>query len=59
MQKEACTNQDKERPENIPASPRQIDSRTLFGDERTLTIQHGKDLYTLRITRAEKLLLTK
>ena len=40
-------------------TPRQVESRTLFGEARVVTIRHGEELYTLRITRAEKLILTK
>jgi hemin uptake protein HemP len=40
-------------------TPRQVESRALFGEARVVTIRHGEDLYTLRITRAEKLILTK
>lgn len=40
--------------------PREIDSGALFGDEaRIVAIRHGSELYTLRITRADKLILTK
>ncbi|MBY8976867.1 hemin uptake protein HemP [Rhodobacteraceae bacterium NNCM2] len=39
--------------------PREIDSKNLLGDERSVTIRHGDQVYTLRITRADKLLLTK
>ena len=38
---------------------REIDSQTLFGDARVVSIRHGGDLYTLRVTRADKLILTK
>jgi hemin uptake protein HemP len=40
-------------------TPRQVESRSLFGEARVVTIRHGEELYTLRITRAEKLILTK
>ena len=40
-------------------SGRVIESRLLFGEERTVAIRHGAELYTLRITRADKLILTK
>lgn len=36
-----------------------IDSSDLFGTEKTLTIEHEGMVYTLRITRQGKLLLTK
>lgn len=46
----------------LPASPsarRGIDSRTLFGDARTLVIHHAGATYQLRITQQGKLILTK
>ncbi|MEO0958570.1 MAG: hemin uptake protein HemP [Pseudomonadota bacterium] len=36
-----------------------VDSRSLLGDSNTVTIRHGEVLYTLRQTRAGKLILTK
>jgi hemin uptake protein HemP len=36
-----------------------IDSRLLFGDLKTVQIEHGGQRYTLRITRENKLILTK
>ncbi|MBW8726818.1 MAG: hemin uptake protein HemP [Inquilinus limosus] len=36
-----------------------LDTRDLFGARRELTIQHGDDVYRLRITRNSKLILTK
>jgi hemin uptake protein HemP len=36
-----------------------IDSRTLFCFSRVVTIDHGGESYTLRLTRANKLILTK
>jgi hemin uptake protein HemP len=40
-------------------APREIDSRILFGAGRVVTIRHGRERYTLRVTRAGKLILTK
>lgn len=37
----------------------EIISADLFGSAKTVSIRHGADLYTLRITRANKLILTK
>lgn len=37
----------------------EIDSRRLFDGKRLLAIRHGAEVYTLRITRADKLILTK
>ena len=36
-----------------------IDSRALFGASRQITIEHGTDAYTLRVTAQNKLILTK
>lgn len=41
------------------AGVRVIDTGTLFAGARTVCIRHGAELYTLRITRADKLILTK
>jgi len=45
-------------PPQRPA-PASLDTRELFGTRRELTIQHGDDVYRLRITRNSKLILTK
>jgi hemin uptake protein HemP len=37
----------------------ELDSRALFGCERRLVILHQGERYTLQVTRAGKLLLTK
>lgn len=42
-----------------PGGLREIDSRALFDGARTVAIRHGAETYTLRITRADKLILTK
>ena len=49
-----------------PAAERQvtvsgirIDSRELFADQRELLISHGDDIYRLRLTFQNKLILTK
>jgi len=39
--------------------PDSISSRTLFGDRKTLVIDHEGARYTLRITSNRKLILTK
>ncbi|WP_247322332.1 hemin uptake protein HemP [Bradyrhizobium sp. 141] len=36
-----------------------IDSRELFAAEREIIIAHGEDLYRLRLTSQNKLILTK
>lgn len=40
-----------------PATP--VQSRVLFGGQRRLLIEHGGEIYTLQITKQNKLLLTK
>jgi hemin uptake protein HemP len=36
-----------------------IDSRDLFATEREIIISHGEDIYRLRLTSQNKLILTK
>jgi hemin uptake protein HemP len=36
-----------------------VQSRDLFGTEREIVILHGTEAYRLRITRTDKLILTK
>jgi hemin uptake protein HemP len=38
---------------------RVVQSRDLFGTEREIVIVHGEEAYRLRITRTDKLILTK
>ena len=40
-------------------APRAVDTATLFGGRREIVIRHGDHEYRLRITRADKLILTK
>ena len=47
-----------ENPQNQPHE-RTVDSKTLFGEEREITISHRDDLYRLSITKLGKLILTK
>jgi|SoiMethySBSTD1v2_1073268.scaffolds.fasta_scaffold2536119_2 hemin uptake protein HemP len=44
-----------------PVEPKHpiVQSCDLFGTEREVVIVHGKETYRLRITRADKLILTK
>ena len=44
----------------LPASPRpRVDSESLLQGAATLEIDHGGQLYLLRVTRENKLILTK
>ncbi|HEX3175504.1 MAG TPA: hemin uptake protein HemP [Methylomirabilota bacterium] len=43
----------------IPAAPAVIRSEALFGARRELIIRHGDAEYRLRITKTDKLILTK
>jgi hemin uptake protein HemP len=43
----------------IAIAGHQIDSRELFVDTREVTILHGVDVYRLRLTAQNKLILTK
>jgi len=42
-----------------PAAVRVLDSKQLFHEARTVHIDHGGERYILRITRENKLILTK
>lgn len=42
-----------------PAPPKRVSSSELFGETTTLEIEHGGATYTLRVTAAGKLILTK
>ncbi|HEU4429523.1 MAG TPA: hemin uptake protein HemP [Myxococcota bacterium] len=50
------------RPDARDAQPkpvRQISSQELLGPERLLHIEHNGEIYTLRLTRNDRLILTK
>ncbi|NCA68807.1 MAG: hemin uptake protein HemP [Sphingobacteriia bacterium] len=42
-----------------PAVPRMIDVRALLGEDQLVMIEHGECRYVLRMTRNNKLILTK
>lgn len=42
-----------------PDSPPSVDSAQLLRGQRTVDIEHGDQHYTLRVTRDNKLILTK
>jgi hemin uptake protein HemP len=44
---------------SITLADHRIDSRDLFVGTREITIAHGTDLYRLRLTAQNKLILTK
>lgn len=44
---------------NVAVTGNRIDSRELFADQRELLINHGDDIYRLRLTFQNKLILTK
>ncbi|MDB5619414.1 hemin uptake protein HemP [Tardiphaga sp.] len=44
---------------NVVVTGNRIDSRELFADQRELLISHGDDIYRLRLTFQNKLILTK
>lgn len=44
---------------DTPDSPQMIDSRDLFGDAREVRIVHGSEVYRLRITLNNRLILQK
>jgi hemin uptake protein HemP len=45
--------------DRMPPAARRVSSMALFGDERELVIVHHGQVYRLRITKADKLILTK
>ncbi|RYD16091.1 MAG: hemin uptake protein HemP [Lysobacteraceae bacterium] len=51
------------RDDHAPPAPRletpSVDSRRLLGGARELLIRHGTEAYRLRLTRNDKLILTK
>jgi hemin uptake protein HemP len=47
------------RPRMIPVTANKIDSRDLFIGTREVTIHHGAEIYRLRLTGQNKLILTK
>jgi hemin uptake protein HemP len=44
---------------SIAVQDNQIDSRNLFVGTREITIAHGSEIYRLRLTAQNKLILTK
>jgi hemin uptake protein HemP len=44
---------------NIAVAAHRIESRDLFIGTREITISHGEDIYRLRLTAQNKLILTK
>ncbi len=44
---------------SVPIVEHRIDSRELFAATREITIAHGADVYRLRLTAQNKLILTK
>ena len=44
---------------SIHLAANRIDSRELFAASREITIAHGDDIYRLRLTSQNKLILTK
>ena len=43
----------------MPSMPNVIPSTELFNGKREILIQHGQELYRLRVTKAGKLILNK
>jgi hemin uptake protein HemP len=46
-------------PRTVPLLDARLDSRDLFIGTREITIAHGTDIYRLRLTAQNKLILTK
>lgn len=56
------TNQNPPVPATAPATaepPPRVDSDQLLRGHRTIEIEHGEQRYTLRVTKDNKLILTK
>lgn len=43
----------------VPLAANRLDSRDLFAATREITIAHGEEVYRLRLTSQNKLILTK
>ncbi len=48
-----------QRPEDCPGSPGLIDSQRLLCGQTSIQIKHGGEVYSLRLTRNNRLILTK
>jgi hemin uptake protein HemP len=60
MQEEkADADADRSKPDAGDANPRVVSARELLGSARTLRIEHAGSIYTLRLTRNDRLILTK
>lgn len=46
-------------PDGSAANPRRISAGDLLGTDRVLQIEHNGQIYTLRLTRNDRLILTK
>jgi hemin uptake protein HemP len=51
--------QDKQKDNALPRQPRTVTSRELLQGCKELLISHGDDIYRLRLTRNDKLILHK
>jgi hemin uptake protein HemP len=54
VQEEACVEE-----RSVSSSVQTISSRTLLGERGLLRIEHDGEFYTLRLTRNNRLILTK
>lgn len=50
---------DHDRRKQAPTAPQRIDSRRLLSGHREIVIDHSGEQYRLRLTRNDKLILTK
>ena len=46
-------------PSSMPSAPRTVRSEDLLQGAREVLIQHGQEMYRLRLTKAGKLILNK
>ncbi|MDP3032560.1 MAG: hemin uptake protein HemP [Rhodocyclaceae bacterium] len=47
------------RPAGGPVATQSLDTRRLFADSNEIAIAHGAEIYRLRLTRQNRLILTK
>jgi hemin uptake protein HemP len=59
MENEPRDSQDEKQPEADPHRPRIVRSEELLLGARELWVEHGEEMYRLRLTRSGKLYLTK
>lgn len=59
MDKSSCLTPPQSQADSLAAEPRVLSSQDLFRDSNTVEIEHRGQRYLLRLTRENKLILTK